>query len=114
MEQRKRLGLKDVKALKTGQTKWDPSVPAFGIRHRNGTAVTYVLLYRTAEGRRRWYTIGRHGSPWTPDAAREEAKRILGEVVKGGDPAGEKTAKRKAATVAELCGDACLNTLTAT
>jgi integrase len=35
--------------------------------------------------------------------AREEAKRILGEVVKGGDPAAAKSAKRDAATVADLC-----------
>src|ERR1700680_1002357 len=35
--------------------------------------------------------------------AREAAKRILGHVVDGVDPAAEKHAKRKAATVAELC-----------
>ena len=35
--------------------------------------------------------------------AREEAKRLLGEVVKGGDPAAAKSAKRNAATVADLC-----------
>jgi integrase len=41
--------------------------------------------------------------PWTPETAREEAKRILGDVAKGADPAAEKKAKRTAATVAELC-----------
>jgi integrase len=35
--------------------------------------------------------------------AREVAKRILGHVVEGADPAAEKRSKRKAATVAELC-----------
>jgi len=35
--------------------------------------------------------------------ARDEAKRILGEVVKGGDPAGDKQATRRVVTVAELC-----------
>ena len=49
------------------------------------------------------YTIGRHGSPWTPETAREEAIRLLGEVVKGGDPTADKIAGRKAITVAELC-----------
>jgi len=48
-------------------------------------------------------TIGRHGSPWTPDTARDRAREILGEVVAGADPGGEKIAKRKALTVAELC-----------
>ena len=31
-------------------------------------------------------SIGRHGSPWTPDAARNEAKRLLGLLVGGDDP----------------------------
>ena len=50
------------------------------------------------------HTIGRHGAPWTPDEARKEARRILGEVAEGSDPAGAKTAARKVATVWELCG----------
>jgi integrase len=62
-----------------------------------------VLIYRTKEGRQRWYTIGRHGSPWTPDGARAEAQRLLGKVVTGADPAAAKKAKRQAATVSELC-----------
>jgi integrase len=65
--------------------------------------VSYVLFYRTVEGRQRWHTIGRHGAPWTPAGARDEAQRILGEIVKGADPAAEKLVKRKAETVAELC-----------
>ena len=60
-----------------------------------GQAVAYVLKFRTTEGRQRWHTIGRHGAPWTPDTAREEAKRLLGEVVTGGDPAAAKSAKRE-------------------
>jgi integrase len=31
-------------------------------------------------------SIGRHGSPWTPDTARNEALRLLGSVVGGDDP----------------------------
>ena len=65
--------------------------------------VSYVLKYRTADGRQRWQTIGRHGAPWTPDTARAEARRILAEVAKGSDPAREKQEARKAETVAELC-----------
>jgi hypothetical protein len=51
-------------------------------------------MYRPADGRLRRHTIGRHGSPWTPDAARNEARRLLGEVAAGDDPASEKTAMR--------------------
>jgi integrase len=84
---------------------WDAKVSGFGARRQKGAAVAYVLFYRTKDGRQRWQTIGKHGSPWTPDLARAEARRILGEVVAGADPAGEKQADRKAATVADLCAD---------
>ena len=95
--------MRDVRALKPGDTVWDSAVPGFGARRQTGNAVAYVLKSRTTEGRQRWHTIGRHGAPWAPDTAREEARRLLGEVAKGGDPAAEKQAKRKAETVEELC-----------
>jgi site-specific recombinase XerD len=61
------------------------------------------LFYRTKEGRQRWFTIGKHGSPWTPDMARDEARKLLVNVTEGSDPAADKATTRKAATVAELC-----------
>jgi integrase len=100
---RERIGLRTVRALKPGETAWDAAVAGFGARRQTKEpTVTYVLKYRTNEGRQRWQTIGRHGSPWTPDTARDEAQRLLGEVTKGSDPAAEKQAKRKAETVGEL------------
>lgn len=99
----KRIGLREVRALAPGEVIWDAAVSAFGARRQMGSTISYVLKFRTAEGRQRWHTIGRHGAPWTPETAREEAKRLLGEVVRGADPAAEKHAKRAAKTVAELC-----------
>jgi integrase len=98
-----RIGLRHVRALKPGQTLWDPSLPGFGIRRQRSEVVSYVLFYRNIEGRQRWFTIGRHGAPWTPETAREQAKRLLGEVAQNGDPAANKHAKRNTRTVAELC-----------
>jgi hypothetical protein len=89
-----------VRSLGVGETIWDTAVPAFGARRQKGPA---VLFYRTREGRQRWHTIGRHGAPWTPEMAREEAGAVLGKVVKGADPSADKQAKRQAETVAELC-----------
>jgi integrase len=100
---KQRIGLRQVRALKPGKTVWDPSLPGFGARRQHGDAISYVLFYRTGEGRQRWFTLGRHGAPWTPEAAREEAKRLLGEVARHADPAADKRAKRNAKTVAELC-----------
>ncbi len=99
---RKRIGLREVRALQPGETIWDGAVAGFGARRQVGV-VAYVLKARTQEGRQRWVTIGRHGAPWTPDAARDEARRLLGEVARGGDPAADKRFKRKALTMAELC-----------
>ena len=55
-----------------------------------------------SDGRQRWFTIGKHGSPWTADLARREAKRLLGLVASGQDPATKKAVARTAPTVAEL------------
>lgn len=102
MAERRRIGLREVRALSEGEEVWDAAVPGFGARRQRSEAVAYVLLYRTADGTSRRFTIGRHGA-WTPDTAREEARRLLGEVSKGSDPSATKQAKRKAATVSELC-----------
>lgn len=102
MAEKKRIGLRDIRAMPPGATIYDADVLGFAVR-RQRDAVTYAVRYRTADNRQRWYTIGRHGSPWTPDQARDEAKRILGDVAKGIDPAGVKQARRNAATMGELC-----------
>lgn len=99
----KRIGLKNIRSLEPEKTIWDSAVMGFGARRQKSNSISYVLIYRTREGRQRWHTIGRHGSPWTPEMAREEARRLLGEVAKGADPAATKQSKRKATTVSELC-----------
>src|SRR5271163_2667284 len=96
-------GLREVRALELDQTVWDTTVAGFGARRQRSEVVSYVLIYRTQEGRQRWHTIGRHGSPWTPDTARVEAQRLLGLVAGGADPAATKRAVRQAATVSDLC-----------
>ena len=75
----------------------------FGARRQASSVISYIVMYRTPAGRKRTYTIGKHGSPWTPETARQEARRILGEVAKGADPMADKIAGRRAFTVAELC-----------
>lgn len=89
-----------VDALAPDELAWDAEVKGFGIRCQRRDRV-YVLKYR-ASGRQRWYTIGKHGSPWTPDTARREAKRVLGLVAEGKDPADKKQVDRAAPTVAAL------------
>ena len=76
-------GWRQVRALKPGNIFWDPTLPGFGARRQRSEAVACILAYRTKEGRSRWFTIGRHGAPWTPHTAREEAVKLLGEVAGG-------------------------------
>ena len=51
---------------------WDGAVSGFGARRQDGEVISYIVVYRTREGRQRTYTIGKHGSPWSPDTARQE------------------------------------------
>ena len=103
MANKARIGVKVVEALGPKSTVWDTAVTGFGARRQTGAAVAYVVSYRTAEGRSRMQTIGRHGAPWKPEEARDEARRILGEVARGADPAASKAERRSAPTVNELC-----------
>ena len=87
---------------------WDTELKGFGLKISKGGTKSYVFKYRYGSGRSapsRRMTIGRHGSPWTPDQAREEALRIYARVISGDDPAYEKQEEKKQPTVSELCDD---------
>ncbi|UFX44146.1 site-specific integrase [Bradyrhizobium sp. 41S5] len=90
------ITIRAVQALKSGEAIWDAdhrqAVRGFGVRRQRDQA-TYVLKYRMF-GRQRFVTIGPHGAPWTPELARREAKRLLGLVADGEDPADEKAKAR--------------------
>ena len=51
-----RIGLREVRALKPGQVVWDGAVAGFGARRQQSAVASYVLIYRTLEGRQRWHT----------------------------------------------------------
>jgi hypothetical protein len=78
---------------------WDDELPGFGVRCRPSGRKVYFLKYRTASGRQRWFTLGRHG-PVTPDAARAKAFREKIAVADGDDPSGTRQQKRRENTVA--------------
>jgi len=83
-------------------TVWDTDVTGFGVRVTPKGERIYILKYRLAQ-QQRWFTIGRHGSPWTPESARKEAVLLLGEVAQGMDPADKRRADRHAISFGELC-----------
>jgi integrase len=85
-------------------TIWDSDLTGFGVRVRPNGAASYVVVYRAGHGRKapvRKLTIGAVGK-LTPDEARGLAKKAIGAVAHGLDPAASKAEARKALTVAEL------------
>ena len=96
----------EVKPRSTDYFLWDSELAGFGLKIAMGGRKSYVCQYRTSGGRTgdtRRLTIGAHGSPWTVDTARSEAKKILGRAANGQDPAQEKQQLKKRLSVAELC-----------
>lgn len=88
------------------QLFWDNTLKGFGLKVTATGGKSYVVQYRTAGGRRsqtKRITIGKHGSPWTAETARTEAKRILGLVAQGEDPSAKEREARQMLTVSELC-----------
>jgi integrase len=94
-----------VDALKPGSGDlfiWDDDLPGFGLRMKPSGAKSFLCQYRNRNGRSRRVTIGRYGV-LTPEEARQEARRLLGDVARGGDPAEQRSTDRSALTVEDLC-----------
>jgi integrase len=84
---------------------WDSDIRGFGLKVTPSGQKIYIVQYRTGgrETSMRRYTIGKHGSPWTPETARREAVEIKARVTQGEDPAAQKLAARNDMTANELC-----------
>lgn len=96
-----RISKRTVDSLKPGNIVWDSVVTGLAVRCQKKAKV-FTLKYRFA-GQQQWYSIGKHGSPWTVDDARTEAKRLLGLVADGVNPAEVKDYESKDITVSALC-----------
>lgn len=83
----------------------DDELSGFGLRVEPSGVKSYFIRYRANGGGRkapqRLMIIGRHG-PLTTDEARKQARKLLGSVAKGDDPAGDRAAIRREITVTDL------------
>jgi integrase len=74
---------------------WDDTLKGFGVMVMSTGARSYLVKYRiggrAAPARR--YTIGRHGSPWTAERARERASEVLELVRRKVDPIDDERAR---------------------
>jgi integrase len=89
-----------VDRLAPGETIRDTELNGFGARCQQG-APSY-FLQKKIQGRVRWFTIGPHGSPWTPETARKEAVRLLFSIANGTDPNSQKQEERARATTRDV------------
>ncbi len=80
---------------------WDDELKNFGLRISPSGRKTFLVQYRS-KGRTRRVKIGLYGT-LTADEARAQARRILGEVAHGLDPADDIAKDRRAPTVADVC-----------
>jgi hypothetical protein len=83
---------------------WDERLIGFGVRIQASGVMSYVVKYRAGSGRgapTRRVTIGRIGKI-PPDQARDLARKTLGAVAHGADPAAMKASERGAPTLKEL------------
>lgn len=76
---------------------WDDKLSGFGLRVTPRGVKSYVVQYRLKGRPARRTTLGVHGSPWTPDKARERAEQILIGVKSGIDPVAQAKKEAQAA-----------------
>ena len=79
----------------------DGAIKGFGVRVKPSGTASYLVQYRTREGRTRRLVLGRVGVI-TPDEARTQAGDKLKQVAHGGDPSADRHLARDALTVSEL------------
>ena len=67
---------------------WDDTLKGFGVMVTDKGVRSYIVQYRIGgrAGQTRRVTIGKHGSPWTADKARDRAAEILEQVRRKIDP----------------------------
>lgn len=98
-DSRTRITKSAVERLAPGEGLRDTELKGFGVR-RQQDAPSY-FLQKKVHGRVRWFTIGPHGSPWTPETARREAYRLMRELAGGNDPGEQRRLEREKPTFAE-------------
>jgi integrase len=96
-----------VDSLKPGPADfavYDDEIPGFALRVRKTGGMSYAVEYKAGHGRgapTRRVTIGPVGT-MTPVEARTAARKVLGSVAQGEDPAAKKASERRALTLSQV------------
>lgn len=97
--ERTKITRRTVEALKPGERLWDDELAGFVVRCQ-ARSKTYGLQVRI-NGAQRWITVGKH-PVLLPEQARQEARRLLGDVAAGKDPASERDRRKSIPNIAEF------------
>ncbi len=81
---------------------YDSRLQGFGIRVTGAGSKSFVLNYRTQNGRERRLTIGSYPT-WRTAAARQEAMRLRRDIDVGIDPLDERDHQRHQVRMSKLC-----------
>lgn len=82
---------------------WDQGLPGFGLRVKTTGVKSFLVQYRNRQtGRSKRKTLGRYGPTLSLNEARDMARALLADVVRGEDPVANAQTLRKSPTVANL------------
>jgi len=82
---------------------WDEGLRGFGVRVKPSGVKSFVVQYRSrTDGTSRRKTLGQHGPLLSFHEARERARLLLADALRGVDPVGTARAARTAPTMREL------------
>ena len=105
------LSKRNVEALELADKPyiaWDDKLMGFGIRVQPTGLKSFLVNYRAGDGGRKApnkrVVIGRYGRV-APDQARRLARKMLGKVADGEDPAGDRASARRMPTLGEAFRD---------
>ena len=101
MPQLTKLYVDKLKPQEKRYTIWDNRISGFGIRVAPSGRKTYIMKYRTIDGRQKKPSIGVHGNI-TCEQAKQIAKEWHGEIAAGRDPTENKMTLRQSPSIANL------------
>ncbi|MEP3014368.1 tyrosine-type recombinase/integrase [Roseibium polysiphoniae] len=99
-----KLSKRRIDAAKPGEQRiflWDDTLKGFGLVVMPTGKKSFILQYRTLEGRSRRLTLGTYGA-LTPDQAKTMATKALAQIKQGLDPMEDRRAGREAPTINDM------------